>query len=197
MAKALYFLVTFFESSLSIFGVRSGLEQPSYRVVATLAPGIEIRAYGPLKVAETRIRGNEGEAFSRLFRYITGANRGETLIKMTAPVSQSGGRVGNTADDGAFVMRFVLPQAVAADPPAPTDPDVRIVTLPARTVAAVRFSGSLGRAAIEAQWGRLKEALARTGHPTDGGPYFLGYDPPFTIPALRRNEVAVDLKAAA
>ena len=197
MTKALYFLVTFFESSLSIFGVRSGLEQPPYRVVATLAPDIEIRAYGPLKVVETQTKGNENEAFSRLFRYITGANRGETLIKMTAPVSQSGGRVGGTSDGGPFVMRFVLPQAVAADPPVPTDPGVRVVTIPARRVAAIRFSGSFGRAAIEPRWAKLKETLARSWHATEGTPYFLGYDPPFTIPALRRNEVAVDLKASA
>ncbi len=195
MAKTLYFLVTFFESSLSIFGIRSGLEQPPYHVIATLAPGLEIRAYGPMTVVETQTDGNQGEAFSRLFSYITGANRGDTLIKMTAPVSQGNSRGDDRLDGGPFVMRFVLPKAVAGDPPVPTDTRVKVVAVPARTMAVLRFSGSFGRSAVEAQYVKLKEVLARTGHATAGAPYFLGYDPPFTIPALRRNEVALDLQA--
>ncbi len=195
MAKVLYFLLTFLESGLSVFGIRTA-EQPSYTVVSSLGGGVEVRRYGPTVVAETRGDGNE--AFSRLFRYITGANRGDTLVKMTAPVSQGGGdrlapdRLAPTSG-GPITMRFALPRALAADPPVPSDPAVSIVTLPARTVAAIRFSGSFGQANIARHLAELRAALKRAGTATEGAPSFLGYDPPFTIPFLRRNEVTLDL----
>ena len=194
MTKVLYFLLTFLESGLAIFGIRGFSEQPPYTVVATLGQGVEIRRYGPTVVAETD--GDSNEAFGRLFRYITGANRADRLIKMTTPVSQSGGRLGDrSAMMDGITMRFVLPRAVAADPPVPSDATVRVVTLPARTVAAIRFSGSFGQANIARHLATLKDVLARAGREMEGAPSFLGYDPPFTIPFLRRNEVAVDVKA--
>ena len=195
MTKVLYFLLTFLESGLAVFGIRGFSEQPPYTVVATLGQGVEIRRYGATVVAETD--GDSNEAFGRLFRYITGANRADRLIKMTTPVSQSGGNRINDrpAASGAITMRFVLPRAVAADPPAPSDPAVHVVTLPARTVAAIRFSGSFGQANIARHLATLKDVLAQADKETEGAPSFLGYDPPFTIPFLRRNEVAVDVKA--
>lgn len=131
MAKVLYFVLTFLESGLSVFGIRSTLEQAPYRVVARLDPSIEIRSYGPLVAVETQARGDD-DAFSRLFRYITGANASDTMIAMTAPVAQSGeaSRVfGRTDGAGPLTMRFFLPKAIAAAPPAPRDPKVRIVTV--------------------------------------------------------------------
>ena len=52
MAKVLYFLLTFLESGLAVFGIR-GSEQAPYTVVATLGPHVEIRRYGATVVAET------------------------------------------------------------------------------------------------------------------------------------------------
>ena len=115
MAKVLYFLITFLESGLAIFGIRGPLEQPRYRVLSTLAPHVEIRSYGPLVAVETRTGGDEGDAFSRLFRYITGANAEKQTIKMTAPVAQTGGdRFGSgAAAGGSQTMQFLLPAALA------------------------------------------------------------------------------------
>ena len=197
MSRVLYFVLTFLESGLAVFGIRSTLEQPPYRVVAELGRSVEIRSYGPLVAVETVAQG-DNDAFSRLFRYITGANTGDRTIAMTAPVEQSGdfsaalgrGRTG----ESPLTMRFYLPKALAADPPPPKDPKVRIVTVPARTVGVIRFSGSLDRANLDALLATLKQVLAQTGHRTKGAPFFLGYDPPFTIPALRRNEIAIDIE---
>ena len=195
MAKAFYLLVTFLESILAIFGIRAPFEQSAYRVVGTLASGVEIRSYGPLVAVETRA---DGGGFGRLFAYIAGANGRDQLISMTAPVEDRGGPFGQAAASpsdvaGEPVLRFILPRAVVANPPLPKDASVRIANLPARTVAALRFSGWLDQASIQRNAARLTSALA-AAHRTAAGPlYVLGYDPPFTIPFLRRNEVAVDL----
>ena len=192
----LYFVVTFLESILGIFGIRAALEQPPYRVLSTLAADVEVRSYGPLVAVETQVEGDDGDAFSRLFRYITGANAANRTIKMTAPVAQTGGGRfgGGPAVGAAQTMQFVLPAQLAANPPAPTDARVRVVKVPGRTLAVIRFSGSFGRRNLDIHLQELREVLARSGRKAEGAPIFLGYDPPFTLPFLRRNEVALQIE---
>jgi len=102
---------------------------------------------------------------------------------MTAPVAQS------AAPDG-HVIRFFLPAALR-EPPAPNDPRVSIVTVPAETLAVLRFTGSTAPEAVAGARARLLAALATGPWQAMGEPVAWFYDPPWTIPALRRNEVAV------
>ena len=191
----LYFLLTFLESGLAIFGIRTTLEQPHYRVLSTLGQGVEIRGYGPVPAVQTGMSGGDGAAFSRLFRYITGANETGATIKMTAPVAQTGeARFGGGDTGDRATMQFVLPAKIAANPPVPTDPAVKLVTVPARTLAVIRFSGSFGRRNLDAHLATLRQVLAESGRKAEGVPIFLGYDPPFTLPFLRRNEVALEVE---
>ena len=202
MDRVMYALVTLAEAVLGIFGVRALYEEPAYAVVERLDRGVEIRSYAPRLAVETDARGQgDGDAFGRLFRYITGANRAGDRIAMTAPV-ESGGqyiaqRIAMTVPverDGTGTMRFFLPRAVAAaGAPAPTEPGVRLVEVPAERVAALRFSGRLTPEARAAQAGILAAVLAAAGRAPAGAPFVMGYDPPFAIPFLRRNEVAVRL----
>lgn len=194
MTKVLYVLLTFLESFLSVFGIRSALEQPPYTLVSTIGHDIEIRRYGPLVAVETAAQGDD---FKRLFDYIAGANARGQMISMTAPVEQRGGRLAPPVPDqaGPATMRFFLPRKVAADPPPPTDGRVRIVQVPAQTLAVIRFSGTLDRVQ-SARYARiLQEELAKHDRKAEGAPFLLGYDPPFTIPFLRRNEVAIAVAA--
>ncbi|MBP2497375.1 hypothetical protein ABID82_000891 [Methylobacterium sp. PvP062] len=198
MDRVMYALVTLAEAVLGIFGVRALYEQPAYTVVARLDRGVEIRSYAPRLAVETDARGQgDGDAFGRLFRYITGANRAGDRIAMTAPVESGGRRLAATVpveQDGTGTMRFFLPRAVAAaGAPAPTGPGVRLVELPAERIAALRFSGRLTPEARAAQAAILAAVLAAAGRAPAGAPFVMGYDPPFAIPFLRRNEVAVRL----
>ena len=75
--------------------------------------------------------------------------------------------------------------------PRPTDSRVRIVRVREKTLAVLRFSGrgeqdELGKRKIE-----LLEAITATRWLPRGDATVLFCDAPFTLPFLRRNEVAV------
>jgi hypothetical protein len=188
----------------SVAGVRTAAE-PRYDVVATLGPDVEIRRYAPRVAVEARLTDAGGDprsrAFGLLFDYIAGANDGGAKIAMTAPVATdeaAGVRMAMTAPvaeppaEGGFAMRFFLPDGYAAGgAPRPSDPRLTLVALPEAEVAALRFSGLRSAAALEAAAQRLDAALAPSAWRPAGPPEAWFYDPPWTLPPLRRNEIAV------
>ena len=190
-------------SACSVIGVRSGTEEPRFEALGTEA-GLEIRRYAPRLAAETTIAGDEAaarsEGFSRLARYIFGGNQGAARIAMTAPVAQDSTRIAMTgpvaqaATPDGFRIRFFLPAALR-DPPVPLDARVAIVEVPAETVAVLRFAGAPSPAAVAEARARLAAALPTTRWNASGDVVAWFYDPPWTIPALRRNEVAVPVVA--
>ena len=198
MSGFFYYLGVAADSVLSVFGVRAPYEQPPYHVLQTIDNGVEIRAYDARVAVETTITAaNDGAAFGRLFRYITGANNGAAKISMTVPVQMGPPeRIAMTVpvemgDDR--VMRFFLPKAVAAHPPAPTDPLVHVVTLPPETFGVLKFSGTINAESVADHKAALLRVLNAAGRRVDGAPSVFSYDPPFSIPFLRRNEVAARL----
>lgn len=187
----------------SAFGIRSGTEEPRHAVAERLGD-VEIRRYAPRLAAETTVPGDayaaRGEGFRRLAGYIFGGNRTQARIDMTAPVAQSsassGERIAMTAPvaqeagEAGWVIRFFLPAALS-DPPAPNDARVRIVPVPEETVAVLRFSGTAAEDVIADRRKALFAALSGTAWRPAGEPVTWFYDPPWTLPPLRRNEVAV------
>ena len=130
-------------------------------------------------------------------------------IAMTTPVQTSGGGGGGggkiavttsvqaagTGGEDAMTMRFFLPSKLTADTaPTPNDERVRIVTIPAETVAVLRFSGAWDVRGLDAKKRRLLDAVDGSKWRAASEPYTLFYDPPFTIPPLRRNEVAAPVE---
>lgn len=189
LEKFFYYLTTFAEAGLAIFGIVGPFEQPAYTVIATLPSGIEIRRMAPVTMIESTAPGASREeassaAFRALFGYIAGGNAGGQAIAMTTPVRMD-------AQSQTMTMRFYLPAKYAANPPVPSDPGVRLVTMPATTVAVRRFGGNPTAAAFEAQSRLLLDGLARSNWRAAGTPWLLAYNPPFTIPFLKRNEAAV------
>ena len=74
-----------------VSGCATSVEQAGYRVLSE-AGKFELRDYSPQVVAETVVDGSMedagNKAFRRLFGYISGKNRSQTRIEMTAPVTQ-------------------------------------------------------------------------------------------------------------
>lgn len=191
LEKFFYYATTFAEAGLAVFGITGPFEQPPYQPRASLGPALEIREYAPTAAVETTVgsAAEEDTAFRLLFNYITGGNTAETTIAMTSPVS-----AGPAAGAG-YTMRFFLPSKLVANPPPPADPRVHVVKLPATTVASLRFSGNPTLAARgQAEADLMNGLKASAWHPV-GQPYFLAYNPPFTIPFLKRNEMAVAVSA--
>lgn len=192
-----------FLGACSVFGIRNGTEEPRFSLVGQVGP-VEIRRYEPRVAAETTVRGSEMVArstgFRRLAGYIFGGNVGGSSIAMTAPVAQTGGdRIAMTApvaqtqgSDGSWTITFYLPAAITmASAPEPNDPDVKIVAVPAQTMAVLRYSGLPSTTAVADQQIALLTALRGSQWKPTGEPLAWFYDPPWTLPPLRRNEAAV------
>ena len=199
-------------SACTVFGGKAA-EEPPYRVV--LKEGaIEIREYEAFSVAETTVEQPFDEAvrvgFRRLFEYISGANNGGVEIVMTAPVVLKPEGFSATApmiaaplrgvgvlEGGAkgWTMAFVLPGGYRAESaPQPRDALVKLRDLPARRVAVIRYSGLLRERTGEAKRRILAKWIEEKGLAHAGDWRMAGYNPPWTLPPLRRNEVFVTLR---
>ena len=187
-------------------GIRNGTEEPHY-TLETQVNRVEIRHYGPRIAAQTTVSASqEAEArstgFRRLAAYIFGANQGNAKIAMTAPVTQQTGRsqkiamtapVSQTSGpDGAWTIRFFMPTKWTMHTlPAPTDSSVELVEVAPDTVAALRFSGNRDPHAVATRTTELLRALEPSAWKPSDPPVAWFYDPPWTLPFRRRNEVAV------
>lgn len=195
------------ESLLSIVGIRVGTEEPHY-VPTTLTDEVEIRRYGPRIAAETVVSGDEDRArsigFRRLASYIFGGNHREETIAMTAPVAQqSSDEIAMTAPvaqsrtaDDKWVIRFFMPSKWSMDTlPEPDDDKVQLVQVPGETVAVLRFSGDRSPQAVAGRVDELRKALQDNDIKPAGEPVAWFYDPPWTLPFRRRNEVVIPVES--
>jgi len=194
----------------SVVGVRHGTEEPTY-TAEQVTSRVEIRHYGPRIAAETSVTADEiaarSDGFRRLAGYIFGGNQTRQKIAMTAPVAQQnvgvrGEKIPMTAPvsqgangNGEWLIRFFMPAGRSLDSlPLPNDQAVQLVAVPAETVAVRRFSGSTSSQAVARETARLKRTLQETGFEPTGAPVAWFYDPPWTLPVLRRNEIAIPVE---
>lgn len=160
--------------------------------------GFEVRRY-PLTVLAT-VRGmSDDDAFSILFRYISGSNSKREKLPMIAPVVSERAvsehismTVPVVSDPGSF--SFVLPSSYSASSaPEPVDRRVNIVVLPDRKLAVLRFRGRAGGRAVAVRYAELLDAVGKAPFVTKGEPFLMRYNPPFLPGFMRRNEVAVEI----
>jgi hypothetical protein len=186
-------------------GVAMGTEEAAY-IVEKTEGDFQVRQYAPQVVAETVVDGALEEAgnkaFRPLFNYISGANRSQGKITMTAPVAQQreGEKiamtvpVGQEALSNQWAVTFMMPTNFTLETlPAPTDEKVRLRAIPARRMAAVQYSGTWSRQRYERNLARLRAWMKAQGLAAAGDPVWARYNAPFTPWFLRRNEVLVPL----
>jgi hypothetical protein len=191
-------------SGCSVFGIRSGYEQLSYSVIETIEE-VEVRRYPPRLVAEVRAIKDSREAFMLLFRYISGQNSSKVDVPMTTPVQVDTASVKiamtapvetSKAGDTAVSMRFFLPRTFSAETaPKPTDSRISIIELPEETFAAITYSGFNSEERLRRSGDRLVTILAGSRWKPVSAASYLGYDPPYALPFLRRNEAIVKVES--
>ena len=196
-------------SGCSVFGVNT-VEEASYDVLMS-EDDFELRLYKPMVVAETYVEAdfdNAGNlAFRKLFDYISGENTSSSEIAMTAPViaNQSTSDTGRNIDMTAPVLNertdkgwrymFVLPASYTIETaPAPINENVTLSTLPEKRVAVIRYSGSWNEKTNREKADQLEQWIAANDLTPASNPRWAGYNPPWTLPFLRRNEVMIDVK---
>jgi len=192
-------------AACSVFGMRSGTEEPAFTVIQRISD-VEIRSYAPRLIAEMEVTGSEAAARNQAFRplaaYIFGENSASERIGMTAPVAQAAGeRIGMTAPvaqsggDGVWRVGFFMPaRYTPTNLPRPRDPRITIRELPSSDVAVLRFSGLPTPEAVAETTASLRSALTGSEWVANGeaGAWF--YDPPWTVPGLRRSEVWIPVR---
>ena len=193
----------------TVIGIRT-VEEAHYEVLREDGQ-IEIREYEPLVVAETNVEADYKEAgtiaFKKLFAYISGENESQTKIAMTAPVIAGEHRVshGEKIDMTTPVLAeeqgrgwryaFVLPANYTIESaPVPSNSQVKLIVMPKKKVAVIRYSGSWGEEAMRRKAEALVDWIQANGLEPASTPRSARYDPPWTISFLRRNEVMIDLK---
>lgn len=176
--------------------IMSYVEQPDYTVVAS-KDNFEIRDYSPMIIAEVEVPGDRKEAIQKGFRiladYIFGNNtvdiKGDLPEKlaMTAPVMQE-------KDSDQWKVRFVMPKKYTLENlPKPKSNEVRLIPVPARRFAAIRFSGLADQENINQAVHSLENYIKENNLNTHGEFIYAFYNPPWTIPFLRRNEVMIEI----
>lgn len=191
----------------SLFGIRS-VEEPRFQVLLK-EEDKEIRSYPPLIIAKTFIEGdyetNSSKAFRKIANYIFGENIAEQKVSMTSPVIQQPAKeeiamtspVVQRQDSKGWYMYFIMPSKYNLENlPKPKNPEVLIESLPKQTHAVLSYSGfttsdkiqKYGRELV--QWAKSKnyEVLSTV-------PRSARYNPPWTLPFLRHNEVHLEVKA--
>ncbi len=166
----------------------------SYAVKGTTGE-IEFRHYPELVLATVDTAGDDA-GFNLLFAYISGSNKPREKIPMTAPVitAQKIPMTAPVVSDAAS-MSFVMPAGTTREKtPDPLDSRVRIVTIPEREIAVIRFSGYSPQEDVDAATARLQDGLKNNGIVTEGRPFLMRYDSPWTPGFLRRNEVAIEIQ---
>ena len=174
------------------------IEQPNYKVI--LEKDIfAIRDYTSVMAVETEVfssrREAAGNAFRRLFRYISGENEDNLEISMTSPVAQT---LANQNDDDPaerWMVRFFLPRNMAEENiPLPSEKGVTVSKLKAQRFASVSFRGSQSDKKIEENTAKLKAFISQNGYEVSGRPIYAFYDPPFIPWFLRDNEILLPIK---
>jgi hypothetical protein len=173
---------------LPAIAMANSIEEPAWALVDEIGD-VELRRYEPSIQARTTLKhsGETSSGFRRLAGYIFGDNDTGQKIAMTAPV-------GETLAGDNPVMSFTMPSAYAMDDlPEPKDGSVSLHEVPERTLAAIRFSGWATDGKVKRYTRALLATLEENGIEITGTPGLNQYNPPWTPPFMRRNEIAVEV----
>ena len=176
MKKILLILI----SVITLNSQSMAYEEANYKVVKENKI-YEIRKYSDRLVIETN--STQGNAFRKLFNYISGNNEQKEEIKMTVPVTQE-------IKNGNMTMQFYLPSKFNKDnAPKPSNEEIEILTIEGGYYAVIKYSGRSSDKNFLKNKDILEKQLKQDNVVILSPPIRASYNSPFTLPILKRNEV--------
>ena len=204
-------LVILWTSALLMFSnAAMSIEESKFKLLEK-EQSFELRAYQPRLIAEVFVDGDMSEASSKGFKliadFIFGNNTAQSgkseKISMTAPVAVKASveNISVTAPVGlqqsinGWRVYFVMPSQYSLQTlPKPNDPQVTIKLTPIQKFAVVRFSGLVGEDKMNIKLSELNKWIKRKNFKVLSNPELARYNPPWTLPFLRRNELMVEVE---
>lgn len=196
------------------------VEEPSYQVLSVQGE-FEVRQYPSMLVAETVVEGDMDEASNKGFRliadFIFGNNQradaeSSAKIAMTAPVTvqpqpskiamtapvivEPQNAPANMTSAQSWRVRFVMPsQYTLENIPKPKNAAVKLVALPQRHFVVHRYSGFNTLSKVQRKTDETLQWVQSQGLVALGAPQLSRYDPPWTLPMFKRNEIWIEIDA--
>lgn len=185
-------------------------EEPKFELLEK-DQSFELRMYEPKIHAEVIVTGNMREASSKGFRMIADFIFGNNVaisgqsekISMTAPVliQPRPEKISMTApvvieqSSAGWRVNFVMPsQYTLATLPKPNNSLVKIKSVPAKKFAVIRFSGLVDEEKMSKKVSDLEQWINSKQLKVIGNAELARYNPPWTLPFLRRNEVLIEVE---
>ena len=208
--KKKIFVTTILLLSVLAFGaamigpIMSNVEVPAYKILKK-EQNIEIRQYPPLIIAEVKTAGSRQASISDGFRiladFIFGNNEGEKQLSMNGPITQQEGiKIAMTAPvqqektDTEWAISFIMPSKFSIDTiPNPINDRIKIIQIPSKRYAVVTFSGRSTEENLTTHTNELEKYINGSNYSKAGNAKYAFYNPPWTLPFLRRNEIQFEL----
>ena len=196
------------------------IEEPKYEVIVSDAQ-FEVRHYAPVLIAETIVEGDMDTASSKGFRLIADFIFGNNLssdtdkkskIAMTAPVTvePQSSKIAMTAPvtvepqaaesnmktAKTWRINFVMPsQYTLANIPKPKNNAVSLREVPSKYFIVHKYSGFNTVSRVQTKTDETVEWAIKRSYKMIGTPQLSRYDPPWTLPMFRRNEIMLEIAA--
>ncbi len=207
--KKTWIMITSIIAIILIVGVLAGpvlsdVEKPDYKVIQS-EQNIEIRQYEPMIIAEVEVDGKRegaiGDGFRLLADYIFGNNTVQQVISMTAPVQQKENQkiamtapVQQQSTGKSWRMSFVMPSKYSMDSlPVPNNNRVRLKEILTKKFVVIEFSGTNSNENVTEHENQLMNYIEANQIKINGSPNYGFYNPPWSLPFLRRNEVMIEI----
>jgi hypothetical protein len=208
-SRHLFLRIILSSIALTFMGAVMAIEEPKFSVLDKTPP-FELRSYAPMILAEAQTEGDLDEASSQGFRliagYIFGQNQVSEKIAMTVPVAveeqaPKSAKIAMTApvniesNAGKWTVSFVMPSEYTMESlPKPLNPRVQLRQIPAVKRAVIVFTGFNSEHKVAEKTLELEEWMRSKNLQAVGVPRFARYNPPWSIPFLRRNEIMIDVR---
>lgn len=192
-------------AAITVGPIMSNVETPKYKIIKS-EDIIEIRKYDPIIIAEVQTKGNRKNSITEGFRlladYIFGNNTNNHDISMTAPVQQQKNTkiamtspVQQQSMGDNWLVSFVMPSEYKIDTlPKPINERISLKEIPAKTFVVVSFSGINSDNNMQKHEKILQKYIENNDLSVIGAPIYAFYNPPWTLPILRRNEIMFEIK---